>query len=157
MLSTIPLVVCFLLLSLSRSFQCTETGAHGTCGASAPSSVDLARGNACVSATTRRPNMEEKAAWAQTGKLCLVVCLTAQWTVNGVCGLLGPRVQPRVAPLNVRGHVSVIIHLPHTLVKHARGLRNKKSTAGYSHAWVGVSCHEKLGNLFLRRRMVNAI
>lgn len=56
-------------------FQCTGIGAHGACGASAPSSVDLARENACASVTTRRPSMEGRVAWAQTGRLCRAVCL----------------------------------------------------------------------------------
>ena len=53
-----------------------ETGAHGTCGASALSSADLARENACASVTIRRPSLEETAAWAQTDKPCLAVCQT---------------------------------------------------------------------------------
>ena len=54
------------------------TGAHGTCGASAQSSAAQARGNVCASVTTRRPNLEERAVWAQTDKQCLVVCQIAR-------------------------------------------------------------------------------
>ena len=56
--------------------QCTETGAHGTCGVSALPSVDLAKESACASVIIRRPNLEATAARAQTDKLCLAVCLT---------------------------------------------------------------------------------
>lgn len=56
--------------------QCTETGAHGTCGVFAPPSVDLAKESACASVIIRRPNLEATAARAQTDKLCLAVCLT---------------------------------------------------------------------------------
>lgn len=77
-ISTVVTGFCFLVLSFSRLLQFTGTGAHGTCGASAQSSAALVRGNACANVTTRRPNLEEKAAWAQTDKPCLVVCQIAR-------------------------------------------------------------------------------
>lgn len=55
-------------------FQSTETGTHGACGASALSHVDRERENACVSATTRRPNLEGRVALAQIDKPCHAVC-----------------------------------------------------------------------------------
>lgn len=58
--------------------QCTETGAHGTCGVSALSSVDQASANACASVTIHRPSLEEKTALVQTDRPCLAVCLIAQ-------------------------------------------------------------------------------
>ena len=72
------LIVCLYLPSFSRSFQCTETGAHGTCGVSALSSVDQASANACASVTIHRPSLEEKTALVQTDRPCLAVCLIAQ-------------------------------------------------------------------------------
>ena len=77
-MSTVVAGFCFIVLSFTRLLQFMGTGAHGTCGASVQSSAALARGNACVSVTTRRPNLEEKAAWAQTDKPCHVVCQIAQ-------------------------------------------------------------------------------
>ena len=61
---------------------------------------------------------------------------------NGVCGLRGPRARPPVALLNVPEHASVTILHPRTPVKHARGLRNRKSIVSCSH--VSVSVHKGL-------------
>ena len=55
-----------------------------------------------------------------------------QLTVNGVCGLRGQHVQPRVALLNAREHANVIILQPRMAVELAKGLRNRKSTASWS-------------------------
>ena len=55
-----------------------------------------------------------------------------QLTVNGVCGLRGRHVQPRVALLNARERASVITPQLRMAVELAKGLRNRKSTASWS-------------------------
>lgn len=53
---------------------------------------------------------------------------------NGVCGLRGLRVPPRAVPLNVQEHASVTILQPRMEEKHARDLRNRRSTVNYNRA-----------------------
>jgi len=122
-------------IAIHNPAQCTETGARGTCGASVLPPVDPAKENACASVTIRLPSLEERAAWAQTDKPCLAVCLIVLSMVNGVCGLPGPRVQPRAELLNARGHASVIILQLLMAGRHARGRRNRKNTASWNPAW----------------------